>query len=98
MIVIHLKNSAKDVALLYRNNDMCLSLFESLIKTSDIALLKRIKAERVLDAEDFFYLGFHFSEKLFELREFGLDIIKLLVKRYPRSKVTTKAKITLLLF
>ncbi|MFH1384430.1 MAG: HEAT repeat domain-containing protein [Candidatus Omnitrophota bacterium] len=90
--IIGLKNSNQDIALRSRNNDTVLQLFEYLLKSSDIALLKRIKSEKNLEAHDLFYVGFHFSEKLFELKGFGVAILKLLIKKYPRSKVAPKAK------
>lgn len=90
--IVQLKNSAHELALLNRSNDNCLKLFEHLLKSSDIALLKRIKKETVLDATDFFYVGFHFSEKFFELKDFGVEILKFCIKKYPRTKITTKAK------
>jgi hypothetical protein len=92
LAVIQLKNSSKDIAILYRNNDNCLRLFEQLLKSSDLALLKRLKKETILDVTDFFYLGFHFSEKLFELKDFGVETLKYCIKKYPRSKVVGKAK------
>ncbi len=90
--IISLKNSSKDLSLMFRNGDNTLRLFVQLLKSSDIALLKRIKKETVLESDDLFYLGFHFSEKLFELKEFGTEILKYLIKKYPRSKFTVKAK------
>lgn len=90
--VVFLKLSAQNTSKLFRDDDMALRLFEQLVKVSDIALLKRLKKEVCLGAEDFFYVGFHFSEKLFELRDFGIALLRHLIKKYPRSKSAGKAK------
>jgi len=92
LAVIQLKNSSKDITVVYRNNDNSLRLFEQLLKSSDLAMVKRVKKESAFDATDLCYLGFHFAEKLFELKDFGVEVLKYCIKKYPRSKVSAKAK------
>jgi len=46
----------------------------------------------VADAEDLFYLGFHFAEQTHQAREFGRQVLELLVKRSPRSELAKNAK------
>jgi len=90
--IIRVKESTKNVSLLHRNNDRGLQLIEFLNKSSDIAILKRLKTEKVLGSDDLFYIGFHFSEKLFELKDFGVAVLKYVIKKYPRAKQSSKAK------
>jgi hypothetical protein len=45
-----------------------------------------------LDAEDFFYLGFHFAEKDRQEQKLGGEALKLAIKRSPKSKLAKDAK------
>jgi len=45
-----------------------------------------------LEPEDLFYLGFHFAEKEREEKKFGGEVLHLLVKRSPQSKLAKDAK------
>ena len=45
-----------------------------------------------LDAEELFYLGFHFAEKERAEKKFGGEMLRLVVKRSPRSKLAKDAK------
>ena len=47
---------------------------------------------RWLDADDLFYLGFHFVEGTGSEKEFGGQILNLLLERFPRSKLAKDAK------
>jgi HEAT repeat protein len=87
-----LKISKKDLNPQARNEDAALNLFAVLARSNLGNLVKLVKTDRVLDANDLYYLGFHFAEKLFEQKAFGIDVLKTLLKRYPRSKVKAAAK------
>ena len=45
-----------------------------------------------LDADDLYYLGFHFAEHAGVLGEFGGKVLKLLLKRFPKNKLAASAK------
>jgi hypothetical protein len=45
-----------------------------------------------LEAEDLFYLGFHFVEGNREEKDFGRDVLHLMMKRSPRTKLAKDAK------
>ena len=45
-----------------------------------------------LEAEDFYYVGFHFSEKLNEERRFGEDILRHLKKKWSRGPIAKLAR------
>ena len=92
MASVLLKLSGKDLNLQARNEDPALNLFSVLARINLSHLLKQVKADRLLDYNDLYYAGFHFSERLFEQKAFGVDVLKLLIKKFPRSKVKTAAK------
>jgi len=46
----------------------------------------------LLEAEDLFFLGFHFVEKTGSEKQFGQEVLQLLMKRSPRSKQAKDAK------
>lgn len=92
MASVLLKLSRKDLNLQARNEDPALNLFSVLARVNLSHLLKQVKADRILDYNDLYYAGFHFSERLFEQKAFGVDVLKLLIKKFPRSKVKTAAK------
>ncbi len=60
---------------------------------SNNAALKRLLKEKALTPQDRYFIGFHFAEKSFDLREFGLKLLKTLSKsknklgRQARQKV-----------
>jgi hypothetical protein len=39
-----------------------------------------------------FYLGFHFIERMKEERDFGADVLRLLIRRSPKTKLAKDAK------
>jgi len=45
-----------------------------------------------LDPEDLYYLGFHFAEKDGAAKHFGGKMLKLVVKRSPKTKTGQAAK------
>ena len=92
MASVLLKLSKKDLNLQTRNEDPALNLFSVLARVNLSQLLKQVKTDRLLDYNDLYYAGFHFSERLFEQKAFGVEVLKLLIKKFPRSKVKTAAK------
>lgn len=87
-----LKLSKRDLTLATRNEDPALSLFSVLARVNLANLIKQIKADRTLDVNDLYYLGFHFAEKQFEQKAFGVEVLKHLLKKFPKSKVKSAAK------
>ncbi len=51
-----------------------------------------MKAEKALGPEELYHVGFHFAEKLFAQREFGVALLRHLASRSPRSKAGTAAR------
>lgn len=92
MSVITLKLSKKDVSSTYRSQDPAIPMFQSMIPQKNFGLFNRIKKEKVITPEDIFYLGFHFSEKLFDQKDFGTQLLKHLLTKYSRSPYAKKAR------
>ncbi len=92
MASVLLKLSKRDLALQSRNEDPALNLFSVLARVNLGNLLKLIKSDRTLDVNDLYYAGFHFSERLFEQKTFGVEVLKFLLKKFPRSKIKSAAK------
>ncbi len=89
-----LKLSPRDIGRGARAADPSLDLFAQLLETPKFPLLARLKKERtLLSPEDLFYLGFHFSELEGSVeREFGGDLLKLVVARSPRTRYGRAAR------
>jgi HEAT repeat protein len=87
LAVSQLKLSAKDASRTARDSDPCLALFQQLIRDDDAELLENLKKEKSITKEELFYVGSHFMEKLQKERAFGTELLNLIMKKYPRSKV-----------
>lgn len=84
--------SAKDLAPEARAADPALQQFARLVHNPDGEPLAFLKAAKWLEAEDLYYLGFHFAEGAGLDREFGGQVLKLLVQRSPNAKAAKDAK------
>jgi HEAT repeat protein len=87
-----LKKSSKDISSESRNNDQALRHFEQTLGHNSAETLKQIEKAKWLDENDLFYLGFHFVEKHGQERDFGANILKLVIKANPRNKLAANAK------
>jgi hypothetical protein len=87
-----LKTSAKELPHDARASDPALHQFAQLCQQDPAGLYKQLEKTKWLDPEDVYYLGFHFAEQGGYQRQFGADVLKLVLKRSPRSKVAQAAK------
>ncbi len=87
-----LKVSAKDLPHDARAADPALHQFAQLSQHDPVELFKQVQKIKWLDSDDLYYLGFHFAEQGGYQRAFGADVLKVVVKRSPRSKVAQAAK------
>ncbi len=85
-----LKTSAKEVA--NRAGDPCIRNFSSLVDQDAELLTKEVEKAKWLEPDDLFYLGFHFAEQLSRGRQFGADLLKLVLKRSPKGELAKSAK------
>jgi hypothetical protein len=87
-----LKVSSKELDPVMRDRDPSLRSFDTLFQQDPEKLMKELEKAKFLDSEDHFYLGFHFSEQFGRLRQFGIDLLKLVVNRSPKGEVGKSAK------
>jgi hypothetical protein len=87
-----LKVSPKDLAREARAADSCLGHFANLIQQDDGELLRQLAKMKWLDAEDLYYLGFHFAEQEGRAKKFAGEVLRQVVKRSGRSKLSQAAK------
>lgn len=87
-----LKTSKKDHARAFRLTDYCLEHFAILLRADPKGFQKKLLTEKILAAEDFLYLGYHFSERLNEERRFGVGLLRHVIKKWPKGKPATLAR------
>lgn len=87
-----LKLSSRELSAESRAADPCLGNFGHLLQQDEAALIQQIEKTKWLEPEELYYLGFHFAEQLGRARKFAADVLKLVGKRSPRSKVAQAAK------
>lgn len=93
LAAVSLKLSNKDTAPNARNDDPCLTHFARLYQNTSFDLMASINKAKWLSEEDLFYLGFHFAEDPHKhSRDLGREILQLVVKRSPRTKIGKSAK------
>jgi hypothetical protein len=85
-----LKVSARDRAA--EAADPCLEQFARLVHSHEAEVLDFLKQTKWLEADELFYLGFHFAGKDGQERKFGGQVLQLLIARSPRSKLAQDAK------
>ncbi len=86
LAVALVKSSSKDLAPAARRANLGLRVIRALIYDNYDDLVKRLVHDKNLDSEDFFYLGFHFSEEGEDMRPFSTAMLEHVVKKYPKSK------------
>jgi HEAT repeat protein len=87
-----LKVSPKDLAADARAADPALHQFGGLLHRHETEPIKLLEKAKWLEPEDLFFVGFHFAEKTGPEKEFGGQVLRLLIKRSPRSKQAKDAK------
>jgi hypothetical protein len=75
-----------------RAADPALEQFAGLVHRHEIDPLGLIGKAKWLEPEDLFYLGFHFVERGKEEREFGAGVLRLLLRRSPKTKLAKDAR------
>lgn len=85
-----LKMSQQDMAA--RATDPALQQFGRLIHSQEVQPLDFIKKAAWLSPEDLFYLGFHFAEGTGPERDFAAGVLKLVVKKSPKTQTGKGAR------
>jgi hypothetical protein len=91
LAMVGLKLSAKNVAADARNLDHCLRNFATAIAQNADDAEAEVGKAKWLDADDRFYLGFHFAEQVGREREFGVAVLRQVVKG-SKGKAAAAAK------
>jgi len=87
-----LKESARDLSPESRGIDPSLHQFARLLQNSSFDLIDHVTKAKWLDVEDLFYVGFHFAEQSHRAKDFGKQVLELVVTRSPKSDVGKQAK------
>ena len=84
----------KDIAFASRDRSHASALFSKIQKmAADFPLLKNVERDaKLFTAPDLLYLGFVFSERQGPEREFGIALLKILIKKFPSSEEAKTAK------
>jgi hypothetical protein len=87
-----LKVSAHALDVADRSADPCLRHLGTLLEQDAELLTKEVEKAKWLSAEDLFYAGFHFAEQFGRPRQFGADLLKLVLKRQPKGELAKSAR------
>src|SRR5205814_7525631 len=87
-----LKLSAHDTAKEARAADPSLGQFARLLQNPAFDLIGKLAKAKWLDAEDLFYVGFHFIEQTHRAKEFGKQVLDLILKRSPKPVLGKQEK------
>jgi len=87
-----LKVSRQDLSAEARASDAALEQFARLMHTQATEVGAYVQKASWLDASDLLYLGFHFAEREGVEKKFGGEVLHLVIKRSPRTKVGQNAK------
>ncbi len=86
------KVSHKELESEFRANDPALHQFADLARQDTDMVLDFLSKTKWLGAEELYYIGFHFSEYMTPMKEFGAEVLRILLKRFGRSKLAAAAK------
>ncbi len=87
-----LKESAHDLSVEARAADPPLHQFARLLQDPTFDIAGRLAKAKWLDPQDLFYVGFHFAEQTHRAREFGGQVLEMVVERSPKSDLPKQAK------
>jgi hypothetical protein len=87
-----LKVSSHELSAEARASDPCLQQFGTLCQGYETELSAEVEKIKWLEPEELYYLGFHFAEQVGQAKQFGGRVLRLLVKRSPRTKLAQAAK------
>jgi len=92
LAVCGLKVSNHDLSAEARTSDPCLQQFATLCQGYESELSAELEKIKWLEPEDLYYLGFHFAEQGGQQKQFAGKMLRLLLKRSPRTKLGQAAK------
>lgn len=92
LMLASLKTSEKSRARSGRASDPAIEHAATLLAENPREFKQKLLSEKILTDEDYFYLGYHFSERLNEERRFGADLLRHVLARWPRRQSAKAAK------
>ena len=90
--VVKLAVSRLDVSLGYRESDPALRELTALLREGAGKLARRLVTERALLPSHLLYAGFHFAERSGDEKAYGADVLRSVVRRFPRAPEAQVAK------
>jgi HEAT repeat protein len=84
-------SSPKDLTPAARRANLGLRVLKALIYDDYAGVAKRLTHDKDLTSEDYYYLGFHFSEEGEEMRPFSSAMLEHVIKHYPKAAVAGPA-------
>lgn len=84
-------STPKDLTPASRRANLGLRVLKALIYDEHAGVAKRLTHDKDLTAEDYYYLGFHFSEEGEEMRPFSSAMLEHVIKQYPKAAVAGPA-------
>jgi HEAT repeat protein len=92
LAVAKLKTSRKDLNREFRHSDYSLSLIADMLKCNSKDFVREFLKQNLLGIDEYFYVGFHFMEKLHEERRFGAECLQFVVAKWGKTAIGKKAK------
>jgi hypothetical protein len=87
-----LKASGRDLSASARAADPALQQLARLIGSHEAQTLAFVAKAKWLEPEELYYLGFHFAEQERAEKKFGGEMLRLVARRSPRSKLAKDAR------
>jgi len=87
-----LKLSNHDATASVRETDVSLQNFNRLLQDAAFDLIGQVRKAKWLEESDLYYLGFHFAEQPRLGREFGRQVLELVMERWPKTELGKSAK------
>src|SRR5262249_17413694 len=84
--------SKRDAELEARLADPAIQQLGTLVRRGTEDLAELVRKASWLDADDLFYVGFHFIEGKGSERDFGALVLEHMLKRFPRNSLSRFAK------
>src|SRR5260370_31769579 len=89
---VSLRLSPKELAAEAGNTNRSVQQSGGLPDRHETEPIKLVEKAKWLEVDDLFFLGFHFAENTRPEKEFGSQVLRLLMKLSPRSKQAKDAK------
>lgn len=92
LAVAKLKTSRKNLNRESRLSDYSLEMIGKMLKDKGKEFIKSFYKQNELNADDYFYVGYHFMEKLHEERRFGVECLQYVISKWGNTKTGQSAK------